>query len=334
MSRLVHVLAVTLLLTLPALAQPRAYVSNAEDASVSVIDTSTGATITTVAVSSFPYDVHVAPGGQRVYVTSDSGPIDVIDAATNTVIDTIPTAGARRMAIHPDGSTGYLLIEGSDAVIVLDLDSTAVTNTISVGDAPAAVAVLPDGSKFYVANFFDDNVSVIDTATETVLTTVAVGSMPLAMAASPDSSEVYVGAFDGSLSVISTTTDTVVDSTTGLSVPKDAVVTPDGSTLYVCGEDRVTVIDTASVSVVTDVDVGAGSSSSGIDALPDGSQVLVVIADGPNDDMLGVIDTASNTLVDFFTTGDAPAGVAVRDSFIFADGFESGDTSAWSTVVQ
>ncbi|HVL06270.1 MAG TPA: beta-propeller fold lactonase family protein [Acidimicrobiales bacterium] len=71
--------------------------------------------------------------------------------------------------------------------------------------------------------------------------------------------------------------------------------------------DTVSVIDTATNSVVATVAVGAGPS--GVAARPDGSRVYVANA---TDDTISVIDTATNTVVATVAVGDAPVGVAVR----------------------
>jgi YVTN family beta-propeller protein len=81
----------------------RAYVANAFDHTVSVIDTSTNPVITTIPVGAFPDGVAITPDGTRAYVTIE-GPntVSVIDTATNTVIATIPVGvGPFGVAITP-----------------------------------------------------------------------------------------------------------------------------------------------------------------------------------------------------------------------------------------
>ncbi len=48
-------------------------------------------------------------------------------------------------------------------------------------------------------------------------------------------------------------------------------------------------------------------------------------------DSLAVVDAATNMLITTIPVGSSPHGLAVvKASDIFSDGFESGDTSAWS----
>ncbi len=137
--------AVILILTSIAGAAPFAYVANAGDNTVTVIDTATNTVTATVPVGSVPCGDAVTPDGSSVYVTnSGSNTVSVIDTTTNTVTATVP-----------------------------------------VGSSPIGVAVTPDGTKVYVANSEDGTVSVIDTATNTVVGGFLVGSTPLAIAITP-----------------------------------------------------------------------------------------------------------------------------------------------------
>ena len=77
----------------PAHAQ-NAYITNAVDGTVSVIDTTTNTVATTITVPINATGVAVTPDGSKVYVTDLNGnTVLVIATATNTVVATI-TVGA------------------------------------------------------------------------------------------------------------------------------------------------------------------------------------------------------------------------------------------------
>ena len=100
----------------------RAYVTNDDGDTVSVIDTATNTVIATIAVGISPSGWRSAPTAPApTSPTTSDDTVSVIDTATNTVID-----------------------------------------TITVGDSPLGVAVSPDGTRVYVTNYSDDTVSVID----------------------------------------------------------------------------------------------------------------------------------------------------------------------------
>jgi YVTN family beta-propeller protein len=93
-------------------------------------------------------------------------------------------------------------------------------------------------------------------------------------------------------------------------------ITPDGSKLYVTvtdnGTNTVSVIDTATNSVVGTIAVG--SRPSGIAITPDGTKVYVVNA---GDNTVSVIDTATNTVIAVLPVGNSPIafGVFIKPRF-------------------
>lgn len=89
-----------------------AYVTNAGDDNVSVVDMANGNIAATINVGDFPIGVATNKDGTRVYVVNDgSGTVSIINTATNNTV-----------------------------------------NTVNIGDYPVDVAVGPDGTKVYVTN--------------------------------------------------------------------------------------------------------------------------------------------------------------------------------------
>lgn len=76
--------------------------------------------------------------------------------------------------------------------------------------------------------------------------------------------------------------------------------------LYVAAEgtDNVAVIDAATNEVITNIDVGAGSTPHNLVASQDGSSVWVTLKDTQQ---IARIDTATNTVVDTFSTSNGSA---------------------------
>src|SRR5262249_1600195 len=86
------------------------YVSNSNGNSVSVLDPSTGSTITTITTGTTPRGIVF--NGTYIYVANSNSPnITVIDPATNNVVTSIqlgPNApGPERMTLSPDNTTLY-----------------------------------------------------------------------------------------------------------------------------------------------------------------------------------------------------------------------------------
>ncbi len=139
-----------------------AYVTNQGAGTVSVVDLRKSAprVVGTVRVGTHPNAVIADPAGHRVFVADgDSDEVSVIDAATDTVRQTVslaPYADARvgstplALALAPDGKTLYVANAGNNAVAVVDLARGQVTGTVPTGWYPSAV-VATDSSLF-VAN--------------------------------------------------------------------------------------------------------------------------------------------------------------------------------------
>src|SRR5438874_2434892 len=108
-------------------AQTRAYVTNLQDNTVSVIDIATNTVIAAIPVGKSPAGVAITPDGTRAFVTDElSAMVSVIDTATNIVVATVPVGPVPKgLAITPDGTRAYVTI-GTNAVSVID----TATNTV------------------------------------------------------------------------------------------------------------------------------------------------------------------------------------------------------------
>ncbi len=288
----------------------RAYVTNANGNTVSVIDVATNAVVATVPVGTTPEGVAVTPDGTLVYVTNTlDDTVSVIDAATNTVTATV-VVGSRPfgVAVTPNGTRVYVANELSNAVSVISTATNTVTATVLVGLDPRGVALTPDGTRVYVANFNSNTVSVISTATNTVTATVPVGPGPIGVAATPDGARVYVAnQTSNTVSVISTATNTVI-ATVPVGGPTaepagGVAVTPDGTRVYVAPgpSSTVSVISTATNTVTATVPVG--TTPGGLAVTPDGTRVYV-----PNigSSTVSVISIATNTVTATVPVGNGP----------------------------
>jgi YVTN family beta-propeller protein len=126
-----------------------AYVTNADDNTVSVIDTLTNTVIDTIPVGNGPLGIAITPDGTRAYVTNFffGNTVSVIDTLTNTVIDTIPVGNfPEGIAITPDGTRAYVTNSGDGTVSVIDtITNTVIGAPIPVGNFPLGIAITPSG---------------------------------------------------------------------------------------------------------------------------------------------------------------------------------------------
>lgn len=161
--------------------------------------------------------------GDRLYVVSEDGFVQVVDRDTNTVV------GA----------------------------------PIAVDWASSNIAAAPAVDRVYVNSPWAGTISVIDTTTDTVVDTIWLPTSPdyqgysLAqeLAVSPDGTRLYASGEDGTVSVIDTATNRVVTSQP-LGYFTDLAVSEDGRRLYGTSGASVTVIDTESMTEISALGVG------------------------------------------------------------------------------
>jgi YVTN family beta-propeller protein len=230
----------------------KAYVTNANSSSVSVIATATNTVVgSPIPVGNLPQGITVTPDGTKVYVANrNDNTVSVIATATNTVVGSpipipvLPSGFAPQpfgVAVTPDGTKVYVVNTGPGFVagtvsVIATATNTVVGSPIPVGTAPNGEAVTPDGSKVYVANYSDSNVSVIDTATNTVVgSPIPVAGFSVGVAVTPDGTKVYVvNRNSNNVSVIATATNTVVGSPIPVgNFPLFVVISPSTAALQV-----------------------------------------------------------------------------------------------------
>ena len=286
-----------------------AYVANANDNSVSVINTATGVLTATIPVGSHPGSVAATPDRSQVYVTNILGSsVSVINTASGTVTATIPV-GAFPVAalVNPAGTQVYVTSLAASTVSVISTATNTVTATIAVSNANNE-AINPAGTTLYVSGA-PSNVFVIDLATSTITATIPFLGGAQHLAVSPDGSTVYLTqANQKKVSVISTATNTVTATIPTATDAQQVLLNAAGTTAYVSsqGGGDVIVIDTASKTVTTTIPTG--SFATGLALTPDGTR-LFVTNENAND--VSVIDTATNTVTGTFAAGNFPDSIAL-----------------------
>jgi len=90
-----------------------------------------------------PFSVVFNPTGTRVFVSSGGGSVQVIDASTYNLIQTVPAGpGATDLQITPDGA--FVFVNNSQAMSVTVIDTQSLTSTTTnVGGMPQGSVLLP-----------------------------------------------------------------------------------------------------------------------------------------------------------------------------------------------
>lgn len=316
----------------------RAYVSNEDGHTVSVIDTEKAEAIATIAVGKRPRGLKVSPDGSRLYVAVSGLPkcpptvpdeecaklerdlhadgIAVIDTVSLKPVKLLDAGSdPEQFALSADGTLLFVANEDSAQTSVVDVRDGKIKARVPVGREPEGVSVSPNGRWVLVTNESDNAVSVIDTRTFKVVRSVKVGVRPRDAAFTPDSRTAYVsGEFDASLYRMTVPDGAPVERMLELrkeARPMAVVLDfPRGRLYMSTGRGgTVAVVELAGPKLIAEVPVG--KRPWGIALSSDGRRLYT--ANGPSNDV-SVIDTTTLRVIKKIPVGQSPWGVALGPS--------------------
>jgi len=303
----------------------RAYVTNYEDCSLSVIDTaSDGDSAYAVAGTldvgpTWSSGVVLSGDGSRAYAVDEmDGRLSVIDSVADspsrdTVIAHVelgepPTA----LRIAPNGRWVYA-INHFDHCLWAVHTATNRMAAIKLPAYPYRINTSPNGLRLYASLCGDGSTCVIDTDPGSARYHRIIASLRLD-SYGPDpvfttaGGRAYVVNSDNdSVSVIDTATSTVKNIAVG-RYPWDLAVSRDGRRAYVVNnlDDSLSILATATDSVTATVPVGVRPCR--VAVTPDGARAFVV---NSRDDTVSVIDTETSTVTSTVAVGHKPFDVSV-----------------------
>lgn len=161
----------------------KAYVANGDDDSITVINASTKAIITTITVGDNPVGAWTG-SNNKMYVDNEDGQtISVIDVATNSVDETI-TLGFMPGIASYNGPKNELWVSDPMAGKVhywtwdTGMNMWMHGSSLNTGAGAHAIAFTNDGNTAYVTNQTANTVSVVNTVNHTIIKTINVGKKP------------------------------------------------------------------------------------------------------------------------------------------------------------
>jgi YVTN family beta-propeller protein len=314
----------------------RAYVSNEDEHTVTVIDTDKNAVVTTIQVGKRPRGVQVSRDGATLYVALSGLPkcppsvpdeeceklerdlkadgVAAVDTKTLQVRK-IFQAGSdpEQFDISADGRL-FVANEDSASTTVLDLKSGTIITRVPVGKEPEGVRVAPDGKWVLVTNESDNSISIVDTKSFKVVKSVTVGKRPRDIAFMPDGRTAYVsGEFDSSIYRIHVPEGDPVERVVQLDKearPMSVRLDAKRKRLYASTGrgGKIAVIDISATAPKLIQEVPVGARPWGIALSADGTRLYT--ANGPSNDV-SVVDTATLKVIKKIAVGKSPWGVAL-----------------------
>jgi YVTN family beta-propeller protein len=271
------------------------YVSTEHDNGLTVVDPRTDTVVKKYSVfGGRPNEIDITSDGRFIYLPIlKDGVYQVFDTVAEKIVAEFPTDGLPHNAvISPDDRFAYLSpmdrgnkpglvmkVAGypsseNEKIYVADISSHEVIATIDTGGTPRPIAISPDGRKLYVNRDGLQGFVVLDLERREIAATVeyaltdrqrAIPSRSHGLFAAPNGRDLWVSDVNNGLvflfDVSQTPPKQIARIDTGASVYW-LTGTPDGKRIYTSspGDDRVTVIDTASRKVTATIELSKGSA--------------------------------------------------------------------------
>jgi YVTN family beta-propeller protein len=336
-TRTTWLIAGVLLLGVPVCALAgRAYVTNEDGESVSVVDTDKAEVIATVNVGKRPRGLKLSHDGKVLYTAVSGLPkcpptvpdeeceklkrdvnadgIAVIDTTTLKVVRLLKSGSdPEQFDVSHDGKQLFIANEDAGTLSIVNIATGSLAKTVLVGKEPEGVRVTPDGHWIVVTSEEGNAISVVDPHSFTVVKSVTVGKRPRDVAFAPDGKTAYIsGEFDSS--VYTTTIPEAPSATQVLQLRKEArpmglVFDAPHERLFVStgrGGTIAVVALNPSPKLVTEIPVGARPW--GIALSHDGKRLYT--ANGSSND-LSIVDTATLQVIKKVPVGKSPWGVVL-----------------------
>ena len=145
-----------LLVEKPASGNPRLWVVNQDNDSVSAFDTVSFAKLGEVAVGAAPRSIARAPNGMLWVTNKQAASISVIDPASRSVVRTLALPRGSQpfgVVMSPNAAAAYVVLEAGGQLLRFDTTSYAQTGSAPIGQNARHLSVSADGTTLYVSRF-------------------------------------------------------------------------------------------------------------------------------------------------------------------------------------
>jgi DNA-binding beta-propeller fold protein YncE len=215
-------------------------------------------------------------------------------------------------ALASNGDRLFVTVPASNKVAVVDTVHWRLERYVDAGPNPRRVAASADGRHVWVAT--DRGIAVISASDASVLATVKTGDGEHDLAFTDDGSLLIVtNRAGGTASLIDARTHTALGDVAAGEDPISVVFSPLSGMAYVAASGgRVTVIDPRRRKAIAAMDAQPGLTQ--IRMAPGGRFAFIP---NPADDVVQIIDTASNRIVQTASITDGPFDVSFTQTLAY-----------------
>jgi len=300
-------------------ASARLLVLNKEDATLAIVDPSSGRVLGKVAVGQGPHELVTSTDGKTAFASNyGTGPapghtismIDIAGMKELRRIDVAPLSRPHGLAFA--NGRLYFTIEADKRIARYDPAADKIDWQFETGQAGTHM-VLPtkDAKTIFTSNIGSDSVSAIaqDAGGAWTQTVIAVGKGPEGIDLSPDGKQVWSAhSRDGGVSIIDVATKKVLQTlNVGTKRSNRIKLTRDGKFALISDLEAgdLVVLDAAARKEVKRI--ALGRQPEGILIPPDGSRAFVAVN---GDNNVAVIDLKTWTVTSRISAGTGPDGLA------------------------
>jgi YVTN family beta-propeller protein len=301
-------------------------VLNKNDATLAIIDPSSGKVLGSVPTGEAPHEAAVSDDGKLAFAANygaqtPGNTISVIDLTTRKELRKVDLGPLRRPhGLYVAQGKLYFTAEMNRLIGRYDPATNTVDWLLGTGQ-PSTHMVLANKAvtKLFTANIAGDSMCVMEQAASAGgaspnpyawnVTVVPVGKGPEGFDLSPDGKELWAAhSRDGGVSIIDVATKTVTQ-TLDLQTKRSNRLkfTPDGAHVLITDLDagQLLVLDAHTRKEIKRLTLG--KQPEGILIVPDGSRAYVAVS---GDNQLAVIDLKTFEITGHIATGNSPDGMA------------------------
>jgi DNA-binding beta-propeller fold protein YncE len=305
-------------------------VSNMNDNTATLVAAATGRTIATLPTGAGPHEVAVSHDGRTALVSNygvrgkpgnSITVIDVPEARVERTLDLGPIRRPHGIKFFPGDTLAAVTSETRAAVMVIDVRTGRVTNTLpSHGRATHMIGLSDRGDRLVASNIADGTISVIDPRDSGAVRVISVAAQPEGVAISPDGRTAWTGSNrDHVVLVVDIDRAQPVDTLRDFGLAYRMAVSPDGRTVVITDPVKAQVrivdatshherflIDVPRDSVLATAEVPGSPSPEGVAISPDSRWAFVTLQ-GRN--RVATIDLERGTIVSLAAIGTWSDGV-------------------------